>query len=387
MCTSHSPEGGDYFPRAMPETNPLDDFDPVGIAVEGFSETATAVLLENLAAGRAFFSPDSSVDWQAMARITDLVRVFVFCGKSTTSDDRFEVSADACPAGLRRHLDLGVCGEVSKTLVEDAGLSGVLSGGSFKWITRRLPGGCGQPDRRLLVAHLDASPTELYTRLFSQTEIAPRVLGCNRAPWRDSPLYKVILSGRVGSPELLVAAEGGLFPPWERVHERFPDWSGSTAYRDPRLPGIPLRPRRDVFNVELHDEPLPLRPAFVGDREAVHLTVDQFSSFDWGNQIQIFLDTDSPEEIAAARAINPTTIPLRLKGLPLAESFPLLVDAFLQSGRHGMSIGRLGFEDEASLIAPLWHSTRIPHPLSLFADSPSDFNAFLGYACDDLPAT
>ena len=373
----------------MPESGPTDDlgdFDPLEAAERDSSEKATAVLLGNLIAGTVFLSPESSIDWQAFARTTDLVRVFVFCGESTESNAGLEITTDDCPPELRRHFDFGVRGDVDDELVRKSGLSEVLSGGSFKWLTRRLPGGYGLPNRKLLVARLNASPIELYSQLFSRAEIGPKVLCCNRTPWRGSTLHTALLSGHVGRPELLVTAGGGLNPPWVRVHERYPDWAGSTAYRDPRLPGIPLRPRQDFFNVELHNEPLPLRPAYIGDREAVHLTVEQFTSFDWGNQIQVFLDTDIPEEIAAARAINPSAIPLRLRGMPLAESFPLLVDAFVQSGCQGLSIGRLGFEDEASLLAPLWYSTRIPHQLSLFADSPSDFNAFLGYACEDLPS-
>ena len=350
-----------------------------------FCDEATRVLLENLSSGRAFFSPDPKLDWQPLARITDLVRVFIFCGRSTESIANHEITLDDCPKDLSGQFKLVRGGKVSELVLRLAGLTEVVSGGTFHWIARRLPEGCGQNDRLLLVACLNASPTELYTRLFAEIAAGPKVLGCSRLPWKGSDLWGAISSGRVGKPEFLVTNEIGLIPPWVRVHERYPDWSGSVAYRDPRLPGTRLGLPKIFFNGEIINGPFPVRPAFLGMGEAVHLTIEPFISFDWGNQIQIFLDTDSPEEIAAAHAINPAIVPLRLKGLPLSDAFPRLVEAFRNSGCHGLSVGRLGLEDEASLLAPLWYSTRIPYEFWLLVDSPSDSNAFIGYLCDDLP--
>ena len=129
---------------------------------------------------------------------------------------------------------------------------------------------------------------------------------------------------------------------------------------------------------------VPIRPEIVEETHAVHLTMEQYMAHHWaGQERKIFLDA-APAAVAAIQAVDNRVRPLRLLGRPLRDALPALAEAMIEAQVRTLCTGRLGLEDEAACVGPVWSRT-CPHlNLIVYCNHAWDEAAGQGFACGDL---
>jgi hypothetical protein len=107
-----------------------DDIEPTMDYVgEAIDRGQTNYLLKLAQSGKVLFYPDCAVDWQPMARMTDVVRAFVFCKRSRDREHADLLPIAHCPKGIRSLFTRTGCGDVDIKAVRKAGIIPSLQGG------------------------------------------------------------------------------------------------------------------------------------------------------------------------------------------------------------------------------------------------------------------
>ena len=97
----------------------LEGRSPEEFAQSTFTTRHTLLFKRQLAAGRVLWCPACYCDWSAMARLSDLVRVFVFCTDGASPIPASALSLRNCPEKLGRLFTAGATGELDTHNIQD----------------------------------------------------------------------------------------------------------------------------------------------------------------------------------------------------------------------------------------------------------------------------
>ena len=369
----------DYIPDGMvPEPK---DFTPDDV-LPVLDHFTTKRLLSLAKAGNVLFCPGSEVDWQPMTRMTDLVRVFIFCGRFGGQEPFLHLQTTDCQTALGKTFCFDGYGDVCQEALRELGLADVIKGGSYQWIRRRIRSDGQVIERLLLVAFIEGDPAEVYSRLFQAPNPGPRILCAHQSDWDGSAIKAAVFRAEVSKPEVLVAKAGGLYPPWIKGLQTYPDWKGVSAYRTLHALPIPILEPRQFPNCHVSTEPLCTEMVHGGT--AVHLTLEQYMEFDLEPNVTVFVDTDDAAVVAALQATDPMVRPLKLTGLRLEEALAALKAELARTNCQVVATGRLGLEDEATFIGEMWEAMGAGKQLIVHTETEADNRALRGHPCDDL---
>ncbi len=317
-----------------------------------------------------------------MARMTDLVRAFIFCGEYGGRKPFLLLQETGCPTALGNPFCCDGYGDVCQEALRELGLADVIKGGSFRWIRRRIRSDGPVIERLLLVAFLEGDSSEVYGRLFQAPDPGPRILCAHQAEWDESAIKAAVFRTGVSKPEVLVTKTGGLYPPWIKWLQTYPDWKGVSANRTHHALPIPIFGPRQFPNCHVSTEPLCTEMVHGGT--AVHLTLEQYMEFDFEPNVTVLVDTDDSAVVTALQATDPMVRPLKLTGLRLEDALLALKVVLASTNSDTVSIGRLGLEDEATFIGEMWEAMGVRQYMIVHTESEADNRALRGFQCEDL---
>jgi hypothetical protein len=362
-----------------------DDIEPtmeyIGKAID---RGRTDYLLRLAQSGKVLFYPDCAVDWQPMARMTDVVRAFVFCKRRRDREPPDLLSVENCPKSIRSLFTRTGCGDIDIETVRRAGIIGSLQGGAYTLLTRTIEVDGEKIERMMFVASLEADPVEAYRDLFVRHGVGPKFLCLHGCGW-DGEMKDVVLNAGPAMPTYLIAKNKPYASPWLLRWQNYPYWGTTTIYQRRDQQPHPVNEMGPITNFGIANGRL--RPQDGLPDYCVHLTVEEYLDNPWeGPQRKIFVDTADQQLIAAIRAQDNRVEPLRLHGLPLRDALPALAKACIKRGIETVYLSRrLGLEDEAGCVKVFWPKRFQGIVVNICTGARINADAVAGFVCDDLP--
>lgn len=313
----------------------------------------TDLFKKHLAAGRVLFCPGCACDWNALARLSDVARIFVFCidGHKKTRADA--LSLDNCPEPLRGLFSDASMGELDTHTPHRPHLPNFGGlGGRCVCVNRNIEmKGQVVLKRKLMAVLMNADPVTVYDKLFVQPGVAPSYVSLLHAGWQGA-MKNLLLQAGPAAPKSLIAEWPGGYGPWNWRWRHLRSWSKATVFRrrtDPAHPAIQLKQSR-----EMTFEALPLIPQHLNHADGVVVTLEQYLENWWlGARLRIFIDTTNEEAVADIKEYDRRVEALPLRGRPLAEAADALARACGASIHH-VHCNFLGLEDEAEAVWKGW---------------------------------
>ena len=349
--------------------------------VEKAAETRNAELfLKQGATGRVLFCPGCLCDWNLVTRLSDVVRVFIFCSDAGENKAADALSLHNCPEQLRKLFSNNADGGDLKKRDQFGAPSLGGIGGHYARFTRIIEVE-GKPilSRDLLAVSLNADPATAYYSLFEVSKVAPAYVSVLHAGW-EGAMKQVLLQAGQSAPQNLIADWPGAYGPWNWLWRELRSWGKTAVFKrrtDPPHPVIPLNQAEAVSF-----EATSLAPNTIGDADAVVLSPEEFLRYYWlPERLRIFINSPDEGLIAELREYDRRVEALPLLGRPFREAAPALARACRGRTRN-VHLSHLGFEDEAEGIWKGWAET-CGGPRLVLHGRASDW-ASMSHPCPDL---